>query len=224
MSRPLRDLVRRPATFFAEGSSRPSLVGPTLVALAIGFSGVVRLLMILDLLGGVVPGFSGTPLVYAIGQLAVSAPQSLVLASVLTLSFSFLGWLLVAVVVYVVSLYFGPEGSLRRLVAFLGWGQVPTLVAASAATLYFLWAFLTAPEITTQAGASEWLRSMFMNNPVRNAIDLAAVPIAVWTAYLWLLAAEHGLELSRRRALVCVALPALVLLVNSAGGFVSITI
>lgn len=223
MSPALRDLVRRPSTFFADAPESPPLVGPALVALAIGLSGVVRLLLLLEVLGDVAPGFSGDPLVYAVGQLAVAAPQSLVLASVLTLVLFLVGWVIAAGVVYLVSLYFEPEGSFRRLLAFVGWGQFPTLVPAVAATVYIAWAVLTGPDIATEAAAESWIRSTFVENPVQSAIELAGFPFAVWSAYLWLLAAEHGLGLSRRRALVCVALPVLVLVGNSIGGFVTLT-
>ncbi|PSP46704.1 hypothetical protein BRC60_09710 [Halobacteriales archaeon QH_1_68_42] len=134
----------------------------------------------------------------AVGQLAVAAPQSLVLASVLTLVFFGIGWVLAAGLVYLVSRYFGPNGSFRRLLAFVGWGQAPTLVPAVAATAYIAWAVFTVPDIATEAAAESWIRSTFVENRALTAIDYAGFPFAVWSVYLWLLAAEHGLDTSRR--------------------------
>ena len=145
------------------------------------------------------------------------------LASVLTLVFFGIGWVLAAGLVYLVSRYFGPNGSFRRLLAFVGWGEAPTLVPAVAATAYIAWAVFTVPDIATEAAAESWIRSTFVENRALTAIDYAGFPFAVWSVYLWLLAAEHGLDISRRQVLVCIAVPALALVGNSVGGFVTIT-
>lgn len=223
MGQRVDDLVRRPSQFFASSSPRPSLLGPALIAIALGMTAVVRLLALLTVLGDVADGFQGTPLIYAIGQFNVSAPRDLVAASLVVFLLFFLGWVLAAGVIYAVSRYFDPDGSFRDLFALVGWGQFPILIPALLSTSYILYASAQAPEITSEAAAMEWAETWFLDSPAGQLTNYVDPIFAVWSSYLWLLAAEAALGLTRRQALVCIALPAGLQILNSIGGFFTIT-
>lgn len=222
MAATLRALVVSPDRFFADGDERPSLVGPALVAGVLGGALVVQLLILVELLGGVTDQFQGSGLVYAVGELAVEAPEDLAaVAGFLAVMFA-VGWVLSAAIIYAVSRYFDPDGSFRRLLAYVGWGQVPTLGPVTLSTAFIVYAAATAPDLTSQAAAETWAQSEFVENSARLALEAVKPVFAVWTAYLWLVATEHALGLTRRQALVCVALPATVVILESLGGILSL--
>lgn len=212
------DLLVRPATFFGEGADRPSLVGPALVAGALGATLVGRLLILLDFVGDHVDVFEGSSVTYAVGELAVAARRELLAAALFLAGLFFVAWVLTAGIIFVVSRVFDTGGSFRRLLAYVGWGQVPTLFSALLSGAYLAYAIATAPELTSTAAADAWGRATFQESPVRQALELLDPVFAFWTAYLWLLATEHALDLTRRKALVCVTLPAGVVVLEAVSG------
>lgn len=217
------DLARRPRVFFRRATERPSLFAPVLIAGALGATAVAKLLALLGTLGGVAGGFEGNQLVYALGRANVSAPQDLVLASFLVLVMFVLGWALAAVLIYVAARYFEPDGSFRALLVCVGWGQLPVLVPALLSTVYVFVVAAGAPDLTTEAAASEWVESTFVNTPFQLLTGVLDPLFAAWVAYLWYLAAEQALGLSRRQALVCVAIPAGAQILNAVGGVFTVT-
>lgn len=218
----LGTLLRDPDSFFATVRGTPSPAGPVAVAAALGATVLVRLLALVWVLGDAIEQFESAELVYAVGGQAVGAPRDLAFGALLASLLFLLGWALATAVIYLVSLRFGAAGSFRDLFALVGWGQVPSLLPAALSTAYILFVAAGAPTLTTQAAAEAWMESQLGGSAFLRALEYAAPVFALWTGYLWLLAAEHGRDLTRRQALVCVALPAGALLFNSLGSYAAL--
>jgi hypothetical protein len=224
MSPSMVDLVRRPSAFFAAVDRRPSLVGPALVAAVVGATGIVRLLVTVRAFGDVLGAFSGNPVVYAVGGATVSAPGRLVAAALGTVANYAVGWVLAALVVYAVGRYFGAVSSARRVLALVGWGMVPMVAAAIVTSAVIVSLVLSAPDLTSEAAVESWARSEFRTDPVRQAGQLVSAACAFWTAGLWYLGARHGLALSVRRAVACVALPAGLMVLSGVAAVASVAL
>lgn len=132
------------------------------------------------------------------------------------------GWLLTAGLAYAVSKLFDPAPALRRFLALVGWGHLPLVIPAVAIVTHLGVVLARAPRLSTRLAAEIWVRNVIMTSPVRLAIELVGPVFAIWAVTLWLLAAEEALDLSRRRAVLCVALPGLITLLDSVGGAVSV--
>ncbi|ELZ24821.1 hypothetical protein C475_11310 [Halosimplex carlsbadense 2-9-1] len=213
----LRTLVTDPRAFFAARQDDYSLVGPAAVVAGHALLALTATVVVLRAVGGVVTPADAGAIVYASGGQRVSAPQDIVLALWATGALYFALWVAVAVVAYLVSLYFDGEGSFRRLLAFVGWTLVPTLAPTAVRTAVIAAMFLDAPEFATEAALQEWAQSELTDRPARFAA-LAVRPLfTLWMVYLWVLAAEYALELTRRQALVTVALPGTLATLNAVG-------
>lgn len=213
----LRTLVTDPGAFFAARRDDYSLVGPTAVITGHALLALAVTVVVLRAVGDLVTAADAASIVYASGGQRVSAPRDIVLALWGTAVLYFAGWVAVAVVAYLVSLYFDGEGSFRRLLAFVGWTFVPTLVPTALRTAVVAAVFLDAPEFATEAALQEWARSELVGHPARFAAVAIRPLFTLWMVYLWILAAESARELTRRQALVAVALPGALASLNAVG-------
>ena len=210
----LRRLVTDPRGFYAERADDPSLRGPlvvvTLHAAVVLVVAVVALTVFTDLIREIASG----RLVYEAGDQRVSAPSELVFSLVATAVLFYAVWLVASAVVYAVSAYFDGDGSFRRVLALVGWGLAPTLVPAVLANGVLVALLLGAPTFETEAAAEQWVRANVGGNVAFEAVQFARPVFTLWMAYLWVLAAEYGRDVPRRQAVVCVALPAALSVLN----------
>ncbi|QLH84129.1 YIP1 family protein [Halosimplex pelagicum] len=213
----LRTLVTDPDGFFAARRDDYSLAGPAAVVVAHALLALAGTVVILQAVGDVVTAADAASIVYASGGQRVSAPRDIVLALWATGGLYFAGWIAVAVVAYLVSLYFDGDGSFRRLLAFVGWTFVPTLAPTAVRAVVIAAMFLEAPDFATEAALQEWAQSELTDHPARFAAIAVRPLFTLWMVYLWVLAAEHARELTRRQALVVVALPAAFATLNAVG-------
>lgn len=213
----LRTLVTDPGAFFAARQDDYSLAGPTAVVVAHALLALAGTVVVLRAVGDVVAAADAARIVYAAGDQRVAAPRGIVLSLWATGGLYFALWVAVAVVAYLVSLYFDGEGSFRRLLAFVGWTLVPTLVPTALRAVILAGVFLDAPEFATEAALREWVRAEVVGHPTRMAAAAVRPLFTLWMVSLWVLAAQYGRELSRRAALVAVALPGALASLNAVG-------
>ncbi|WP_135362962.1 YIP1 family protein [Halosimplex halophilum] len=213
----LRTLVTDPGAFFAARQDDYSLAGPAAVVVAHALLALAGTVVVLQAVGDVVTAADAARVVYAAGSQRVSAPRDIVLAVWATGGLYFALWLAVAAVAYLVSLYFDGAGSFRRLLAFVGWTLVPTLVPTALRAVVMAAVFLGAPEFATEAALREWVRAEVVDNPAYVAASAVRPVFTLWMVYLWVLAAQYGRELSRRGAVVAVALPGVLASINAVG-------
>jgi hypothetical protein len=178
--------------------------------------------VILRASGGALDGLGTESIVYASGAQRVSAPRRLVLGLWGTGALYFAVWLVVAAVAYLVSRRYDGEGPFRRILAFVGWTLAPTLVPAVATSLLMAMFFLDAPAFESEAALRTWVQSNVAGNPLRVAVEAVRPLFTLWMVYLWVLAAEYGRNLTRRQALVAVALPGAVAALNALGSLAAV--
>ncbi|WP_415382354.1 YIP1 family protein [Halosimplex sp. TS25] len=216
----LSTLVTDPRTFFEHRREDPSLVGPALVVALHGIMVLATSAVILRSLGGLLDGVDTGSLVYAAGDQRVAAPREFVLSLGATPVVYLVLWVGVAVVVYLVSVYFDGEGPFRRVLAFVGWSLVPTLVPTLAVSVVITALFVDAPTFASETAVEEWVRTSVAGNPAYTAVRLVRPLFTLWMAYLWIVAAECARGLTRRQALVAAGLPVALAVLNALGTYV----
>lgn len=214
------DVLTRPGEFFA-GHPDPALRWPALLVgatgLVQGLTAVVFLLQFRELLRQ--EGVAGDG-VLVVG--AVVVPGTLV-------AFALFAWLLLAGFLYAVSYRTSGRGGGRVLLAAVGWGWLPLLLAALVmlATSVLVVAQLSPP--TDEATAREFARQLDEGSLVALAgaagtvratatgsfsqvQTVVGVLAPLWSGYVWLAAVERTRGLDRRQAFLAVAVPVLVLI------------
>ncbi|WP_459191360.1 YIP1 family protein [Halosimplex sp. J119] len=216
----LSTLVTDPRTFFERRQGDPSLVGPALVVAAHALLVIAPTVLLLRTFGHLLTEIDLGTLVYATASERVSAPGSFVLVLWVNGVAYFAIWLAVAAVIYLVSLVFDGEGPFRRVLAFVGWALAPTLIPAAASAVAMTAIFLDAPAFASEAALSQWVRSSVVDHPARVGVDFVRPLFSLWVVYLWTLAAEYGRDLTQRQALLCIALPGVIAVLNAIGTYV----
>lgn len=215
----LSTLITDPRTFFERRRADPSLVGPALVVALHAVIVLATTAVILRAFGGLLGQVDAGSIVYAAGDQRISAPQQFVLSLGSTPVVYFALWIGVSVVVYLVSAYYDGEGPFRRVLAFVGWSLVPTLVPTIAVSVVISSIFLDAPTFASESAVEEWTRSSVMGNPAYTAVRLVRPLFSLWMAYLWIVAAECARGLTRRQALIAAGLPVALTVLNALGTY-----
>jgi hypothetical protein len=215
-------LLTDPRSFFAARRDDPSLRGPTLVVATHALTSLATAAVLLSAFTDFPGAIDTRSLVYVAGAQRVSAPQELVLSLAMTGVLSFALWVVVAAIVYGVSAYFDGSGAFRRVLAFVGWGLVPTLIPTVAANALTASLFLGAPTFESPAVVESWALANVQGHPLRRVIELVRPVFTLWMLSLWILAAECARDLTRRQAVVAVALPGVVALVNVVGTYAGV--
>jgi len=123
-------------------------------------------------------------LIMLIANITVTVPGIVAIISLLTL---FILWLLCTGVFYVISIFFGGEGSFKRCLEFVGYGFIPLIV--------LLW---IRPVILLTLPATIDFSSVY---------SIIGIFLMLWSANIWIFGIKHARNLSVRNALITVGVP-----------------
>ncbi|WP_435194162.1 Yip1 family protein [Natronomonas sp. EA1] len=204
------DLLFNPDAFFRERAENPGLVPSVALLVLVGLVGVA----------GTLPALQAT--IDALPQEAQAfGTISLVVGSAFAFLGPFVRWVLYAAAFHVLSsvVYDAERGSFRDLLALVGWGFVPALLAAivSAVVATVVFSGVTFPSDPQQvAQFSQQLR----NRPEFLVASVLGIAFLLWSAFLWTFAVKHVRDLTMREAGVVVGVPVALGLVFRVWGVV----
>jgi hypothetical protein len=189
-------VLTNPDGFFDRASDDPSLLPPAGIVLVVALATAAASFPITQVIAESLPAEAGPA-----GSIAM---VSGLLGPFLG---TFLFWVIYAVVFHGIAVFaFGGEGSLSRLLAYVGWGHVPAIlsVAVSGATNYVIAQNLTPPSDPQQMQA--FTRSL-QNQPEFVIASLVGLVVLAWQAFIWTFAVRHSHGLDLRGAAITVAIP-----------------
>ena len=124
------------------------------------------------------------PLLIVLIAANITTPGIVAIIGLLTL---FILWLLCTGVFYVISIFFGGEGSFKRCLEFVGYGFIPIFV--------LLWIrpviFLTLPPTIDFS----------------SVYTIIGILLLMWSANIWIFGIKRARNLSARNALITVGVP-----------------
>ena len=116
----------------------------------------------------------------------------------------FIMWLLYPGVFYVISMFFSGEGSFKRCFEFIGYGFIPSIIAA----IIGLGVMMTVlPTIEFSVENPELFQQTLMSNSLMQASAVIGIFLTLWSANIWIFAIKHARNLSSRNALITVGVP-----------------
>jgi hypothetical protein len=207
MSPSLIDILIRPDAFFSNAVTKPeSLKIPALILLV----------------GSIVTASYG----YLMGGLSAKmmaavmpGMDSLISLSAMFGAFAgtFIFWLIVAGIFYVLSVFFKGQGSFTRVMEFVGYGYLPqifgsifTLVAAIEYIPKVTVPILTKAALEDPAAINAAMKA-FLHDPAMMELTqittLLSIVFLLWSANIWIFGIKHARGLSPRDAAICVGIP-----------------
>jgi hypothetical protein len=207
MSHALIDVLLRPDAFFSNlKSENESLKIPALVILTGGIAaamyGYLMAGLSAKMMAEVMPGLD------AIIYLA---------ATVGALIMTFIFWLIVAGVFYLISFLFKGQGSFNRVLEIVGYGYLPqvagSLITIVAALIYI--PKISVPTLTTAALQNPTMAAQvtkaFMHDPAMMQLTqittLVSIVFLLLSAHIWIFGIKNARGLSPRDAAICVGVP-----------------
>jgi hypothetical protein len=207
MTPSLIDVLVRPDAFFSTiKTETENLKIPALIVLAgaivAAIYGYLMGTLSAKMMAGVMPGMDTIIIVSAVAGALIG---------------TFIFWLIVAGVFYLVSSLFKGQGSFNRVLEVVGYGYLPQ-IAGSLITLIAAIAYIpgiNVPTLTKAALADpamiEQVTKAFMHDPamvqLTQITTLVSIVFMLWSAHIWIFGIKHARGLSPRDAAVCVGVP-----------------
>ncbi len=207
MTSPLTDILFRPDAFYENAiRGQENLKIPALIILAGGIVAAVLGYLVGEqsaaMMAGMMPGV-----------------DSIILISAVVGAFlgTFIFWLVVAGLFYVISIPFKGKGSFNRTLEVVGYGYLPQVIA-SIITLIAAIEYLprvAIPALTQSAiedpAMIEAATKALMHDPAMieftQVSTLIAIVFMLWSANIWIFGMKHARGLSPRDAAICVGVP-----------------
>nr|QNO42390.1 hypothetical protein LFOPHFOE_00030 [Methanosarcinales archaeon ANME-2c ERB4] len=188
--------------FFAELSAKDAkLMTPFVIVLVAAIIAAISAMMMMDVMASSLPAEAAA---FADIGAAVGAIGGLIM--------QFIMWLLYAGVFYVISMFFGGEGSFKRSLEFIGYGFIPSIVGAIIGLVVMM---TVLPTIEFSIENPELFQQALMNNPTMQASAVLGIFLMLWSANIWIFAIKHARNLSTRNALITVGVPVGIYLLYS---------
>ncbi len=190
----MTNVLTNPDRFFAELSAKDTkLMTPSVIVLVAAIVAAISAVMMVNVMIFSLPEeaaeFAGIGA--AIGAIAAFIMQ-------------FIMWLLYTGVFYVISMFFSGEGSFKRCFEFIGYGFIPSIIAA----IIGLGVMMTVlPTIEFSVENPELFQQTLMSNSLMQASAVIGIFLTLWSANIWIFAIKHARNLSSRNALITVGVP-----------------
>ncbi|NMB78703.1 MAG: YIP1 family protein [Methanomicrobiales archaeon] len=207
MSISIPDILIRPEAFFDNAlAEKENLTVPALIILlgsiVAAIYGYLMGGLSAKMMAGMMPGMDSIILISAVAGAFVG---------------TFIFWIIVAAVFYLISLAFKGQGSFSRVMEVVGYGYLPQ-VLGSLITLIAAIEYLpkvTVPILTKSAldnpEAIEAAMKTFMHDPamveLTQITTLVAIVFMLWSAHIWIFGIKKARNISMRDSAICVGIP-----------------
>lgn len=153
---------------------------------------------------------------------AAGAPPLALLSQAAGIIFAFfgqfVGWVVLAIVFYLLSIAVGGNGSLGDTFELNGWGFVPAIIAGiiSAIARFIALQSVAVPDLPqnfNQQTATEFVEALssfqtaIASQPAVRIAAVVAIVLLVWQGVIWMYATKHARDLSLRGAAITVWIP-----------------
>lgn len=195
----LNSLLFDPNSFFREKArNNVDFKYPVLIILVVAIISMVSSFLVMSQFSGLSPSDAGSYV----------AAGAIVFGIVGWLFVTFLYWLVLAGIFYLISYIFDSKGSFKRTLEFVGYGFLPQIFSGLIGVVITYW--LTAsmdfslqdPELISKS-----MMEMLSNNPLYYVSQAVGILFLLLSAYIWVFALLHARNLSMKNAIITVGVP-----------------
>lgn len=208
------DVLYDPGSFFDRGDEADSPLVPVVVALVVGAVGGLAVWLSVQqtavLLARLQDGAGQQAGTFATVGGAVGVVVALVMP--------FVAWLVYAGLFHGIGVLLGGEGSFWTTLVYTGWGLAPKLIG-SAVNLGTTWVVLGSVQVPTDVTMASFQRyqQAIGSHPANLVGTGVGVLVLLWSAFIWVSAVEHAIDLEREDAMIAVGIPVAIALVVRVG-------
>ncbi len=201
----MTDVLTNPDRFFAELSARDvNMLTPAGIVLILATITAISSAMMLSMIAPTLPEEAA-----AIPGMSDMFP---VIGAITGLLMPFIMWPIYTGVFYVISIFFGGEGSFKRCLEFVGYGFIPIIVSSLIGLVIFI---TMPPAIDVFSVDPELIEQTLMQDPSRQVSTIIGILLLLWSANIWIFGIKHARNLSARNALITVGVPVGIYMVDT---------
>lgn len=123
---------------------------------------------------------------------------------------TFIAWAIYGVIFYVISMLFHGEGSFKRVMEFVSYGFIPSIISSIVSAFYTFRAYsnidFSNPELIEDA---------LLADPTFRIAGIIGIIFTLWSANIWIFALVHSRNLSVKNAAIVVGIPILLSILYS---------
>lgn len=195
----MKDLLFNPNLFFSEKSKNEvSFKYPILIVFIYSIISIGSSILMMNKMKEILP-LDGSSFMSTV----------IVLGSVIGGLFgTFLYWIILAGIFYLMSFLFNPDGSFKRTLEFVGYGFAPQILGAIA-NLFVMYYLLPSIPISSQNPQlfSESFAQALANNPLSLVAETFVILCLLLSANIWVFALVHARNISTKNAILTVGVP-----------------
>ena len=187
-----------PDGFFSEKMEQDTnLKSPALIVLVTGVIAAVNAYIIA---GMVMEAIAPTLPPEAAGFAKIGS----IFGAVAALFITFIMWAIYTGIFFVISAILGGEGDFKRLLAFVGYGFIPTIFG-SIITTGLTYYGMSGIEFSMEN--PELMQQSIMVDPMMQLVSIIGIIFLLWTANICIFAVKHARGLNTKNSLITVGIP-----------------
>ncbi|NPE29920.1 YIP1 family protein [Methanococcoides sp. SA1] len=190
----LTQILREPNRFFEEKiKSEVEFKTPLLIMLFIGALAAISAVITAQQMVSAMPE-----------ELAVFGSVGIVFGAITAVAGTLIGWVIYAVIFYLLSSVFGGQGDFKRTLEFVAYGFIPTIVS-SVLTIYVMSSVISMSDLITQDPAL--IKETLLANPIMQIVTIIGIIVNLWSANIWRYGLVHARNMTIKNATIAVMIP-----------------
>ena len=205
-----KDLILNPDKFFRDLSNKePSLIPPFLIILTLSVLNAIH-------------AYYTTSVMMNLFPPEMQSNMSIILIVSMLSAFlgGFIGWLLIAGIMHLISIVFKGEGSFKRTLEFIGYGFFPNIVGVLITMLvsYYFLSNIQIPTLTMEQlqnpEVAEKILSSIIPDTMTYTTTLIDIAVTLWNLGLWTYGIKYARNLDLKKAFIVALVPTALFLIS----------
>ncbi|AFV23472.1 hypothetical protein Mpsy_1264 [Methanolobus psychrophilus R15] len=117
---------------------------------------------------------------------------------------TFVMWAVYSAIFYVISMLFNGEGSFKRVMEFVSYGFIPSIISSIISAIF------TSRAYSNIDFSDPMIADALLSDPTLRIAGIVGIIFMLWSANIWILALVHSRNLSVKNAAITVGVPILL--------------
>jgi hypothetical protein len=137
-------------------------------------------------------------------EAAAFAGIGTVLAVVGAVIGTFVMWAVYSAIFYVITMLFNGEGSFKRVMEFVSYGFIPSIISSIISAIF------TSRAYSNIDFSNPMIADALLSDPTLRIAGIVGIIFMLWSANIWIFALVHSRNLSVKNAAITVGVPILL--------------
>jgi hypothetical protein len=188
------EVLTDPNGFFKRKSNEEiEFKTPLLIILLMATVGAITAVLMMQNIMGTLPeeaaAFAGIGIVFAVAGAVIGI---------------FIMWAVYSAIFYVISLLFNGEGSFKRVMEFVSYGFIPSIISSIISAIF------TSRAYSNIDFSDPMIADTLLSDPTLRIAGIVGIIFTLWSANIWIFALVHSRNLSVKNAAIAVGVPILL--------------